>query len=444
PISIKLGPGEAIPTLGSGSQETKYDLNDVELKQIKIRSGSLTFELQNSVDEVVDLTYTMPVAIKAGLPFTITKSIPANSTVTDTFDLSGYTIDMRGVNFNDYNTIIAQFAAFISPLATDSAVINAGENFKIKYSFRDMKTKFAAGYFGSYEISDSYTDTIDLFSNIPMGALDIDSIGLKMKVENGFGIDAQLRIDMLKSINSNTGSSAELTHSVIGNSINVTRALNAATSQTPFTYSVYDLNINTSNSNVDVLIETLPDQFQYAFVLKINPFGNNSGGNDFLYYNSDLRINVDLEVPVRFSASGLTLMDTLSFDLGTDPDSEHETTITGGFFRIFANNGFPFDAKLQVYLYDANFLIVDSLLSSTFNTILAAPVDVNNKVTSKLESRLDIPVDDDKIINFEKATRAIVKVVFTTKPNNQIVSIYSDYELDLKLIGDFTYRAKIN
>ncbi|MBL4657144.1 MAG: hypothetical protein JKX73_04030, partial [Flavobacteriales bacterium] len=63
PISIKLGPGEAIPTLGSGSQETKYDLNDVELKQIKIRSGSLTFELQNSVDEVVDLTYTMPVAI---------------------------------------------------------------------------------------------------------------------------------------------------------------------------------------------------------------------------------------------------------------------------------------------------------------------------------------------------------------------------------------------
>jgi len=57
---------------------------------------------------------------------------------------------------------------------------------------------------------------------------------------------------------------------------------------------------------------------------------------------------------------------------------------------------------------------------------------------------LDIPVDDEKMILFEQAKKALVKIVFSTKPNNQIMTIYSDYQINLKLVGDITYRAKVN
>ncbi|HIP09213.1 MAG TPA: hypothetical protein EYG65_05730 [Rhodospirillales bacterium] len=447
-VSAYLQPGDPIPFFGS-QQETKYDLKGVELKQVKIRSGWLTFELSSSIQEIVDLNYLMPDATKAGVPFSITESIPAGTqtiqaTITRSYDLSGYTIDMRGVNLNNYNTMVAQFTANISPSATDSVVINQGDKFDMKYTFTDIETEFAIGYFGSYSISNSYTEPIDIFKNIPSGYLNIDSIRMNMKIENGFGIDAQLRIDTLKSINTTAGGSAALTHSLIGNAINLTRALNFASPGYPFTYSEYNITVNTNNSNINALVETLPDQFQYALVMDINPFGNNSYGNDFLYYASDVKISVDLNVPARFEANGLTIADTVDFDLGKDPGTEHETTIIEGFFYLYADNGFPFDARLQIYLYDESFAIIDSLMVPPNNIITAAPVDLSNKVITKFQSRLDIPVDDEKMILFEQAKKALVKIVFSTKPNNQIMTIYSDYQINLKLVGDITYRAKVN
>jgi hypothetical protein len=443
-----LYPGDPIPFFGS-QQETKYDLNGVELKQVKIRSGWVTLELSSSIQEMIDITYLMPDALKAGIPFSFAESIPAGtqtlqSTIIRSYDLSGYTIDMRGINLNDYNTMVAQFTANISTNATDSVVINQGDKFDMKYTFTDIETEFAVGYFGSYSISNAYTEPVALFKNIPYGYLNMDSISMDMKIENGFGIDAQLRIDTLKAINTTTGGSAALTHSLIGNTINLTRALNVASPEYPFTYSEYNISLNTSNSNLNALVTTLPDQFQYAVVMDINPFGNNSYGNDFLYHNSDVNISVDFYIPARFEANGLTMMDTVFFDLGKDPSVEHETTITEGFFYLYADNGFPFDAKLQIYLYDENFAIMDSLLLTPNNIIRAAPVDLSNKVIAKMETRLDIPVDDEKMVLLEQATKALIKAVFTTKPDNQIMTIYSDYQIDLKLVGDFTYRARVN
>jgi hypothetical protein len=248
----------------------------------------------------------------------------------------------------------------------------------------------------------------------------------------------------LQSINTNTGGATALNHPLIGNAINLTRALDLASPGYPFTYSEYNIALNSNNSNVNALVTTLPDLFRYALVMDINPFGNNSYGNDFLYHNSDVKVSIDLDVPVRFEANGLTLMDTVNFDLGKDPGEPHETTIVDGFFYIYANNGFPFDAKMQVYLYDENFAIMDSLLLTPNNIIEAAPVDLSFKVITKRKTRLDIPVDVQKMVLFEQAKKALVKMVFTTKPNNQIMTIYADYQLDLKVVGDFTYRASVN
>ena len=148
---------------------------------------------------------------------------------------------------------------------------------------------------------------------------------------------------------------------------------------------------------------------------------------------------MNLEVPLAFSANGLTILDTVEVAFSTDSE-ENTSTIIDGFLHLYADNGFPYEATIQVYLYDEVYQIIDSLVMFPGNRIIAAPVDLNNKVTGKFLSKIDLPVNEDKISNLENAKKALVRVVFSTSPNNQILKIYEDYEMDLKLIADFTYR----
>jgi len=446
-LNITLNPGDPIPFLGNVVEETKYNLKGVELKKIKILSGSISFSLSSSIREVTELTYQMPFATKAGIPFSINESIPAGSqsnlsNISKTYDLSGYVIDLSGINQNDFNTIVANFSAMISPSAPDTVSILTMDKFDIQYSFNALKVEYASGYFGAYNINNGNIDSLNIFNKINAGAFDIDSIGMTFNIKNGFGIDAQFFIDTLTSINTKSNNSVSLSHQSIGNAINLSRALNIPSNGNQFTYSEYNLDINTNNSNTDQLIENLPDQIKYDFSILVNPFGNNSNGNDFLYHTSDLQVNLNLEIPLALSANGITFLDTVDVSFGSNPD-ENTTTITDGFIYLYADNGFPFEAKIQIYLYDDNFLIIDSLVMQPGNIINAAPVDQNNRVIDKILSRIDLPINIVKISNLENAKKALVRVDFSTKPNNQILKIYDDYEIDLKLIGDFTYQVSL-
>ncbi len=439
-----LNPGDAIPLLGNLVEETKYKLKGVELKMVKILSGTLSFSLSSSIREVTELSYQMPYVSKMGIPFSINESIPAGtqanpSIISKSYDLSGYKIDLTGVNQNDFNTIVANLSVIISPAAPDTVAIMAMDRFDIQYSFNSLKVEYASGYFGSYDINDGNVDTINIFKKIKSGSFNLDSIGMSLNIKNGFGIDAQLVIDTLGSINTSTSNTVLLNHQSVGNAINLSRAQNTPNDGKAFTYAEYNMVINTNNSNTDALIENIPDQMKYDFTILINPFGNNSNGNDFLYHNSDLQVNLNLEVPLAFSANGLTILDTVEVAFSTDSE-ENTSTIIDGFLHLYADNGFPYEATIQVYLYDEVYQIIDSLVMFPGNRIIAAPVDLNNKVTGKFLSKIDLPVNEEKISNLENAKKALVRVVFSTSPNNQILKIYEDYEMDLKLIADFTYR----
>jgi len=439
--TIKLGPGEAIPTLSNITKETEYDLNGVELNKVILRSGTIQMELFSTIDQPTQLTYVMPGTTKLGVPFSVVEQIPASSSASFTYDLTGYEIDLRGQNGISYNTMVANIDAVISPAITDSANLVTGDKFTITYSFTNMVIEYARGYFGSYDIvADPTIDTLDIFKNITSGTIDLESVDLTLNIQNGFGIDAQIIIDTLNSINAWNGNSVLMSHSSIGAPINITRALDMASPGFPFTYFEYNIDMNTSNSNVEAFIENLPGLLGYAFTIKVNPKGNSSAGNDFLYYDSDLKVNIDIEMPLSFSANGLTLADTV--DVVSEPPEEEgaESNVIGGFLYLYVDNGFPFEAILQIYLYNDNFSITDSLISSSGNIVSAAPVDVNYRVTNKLMSKIIIPIDEDKVKLLFNTKKALVTIRFTTKPDNQLLKIYSEYIIDLQLVGDFNYR----
>jgi hypothetical protein len=238
----------------------------------------------------------------------------------------------------------------------------------------------------------------------------------------------------LTSYNSRTGNTVNLSHSLIGNPVNITRATEPWHYSGNVTPTNVSYLIDKNNSNILSFIQNFPDKLYYSLDFFVNPLGNISSGNDFFYFDKNIDATIKLEVPLSLYANGLTLTDTIDF---SSDASDVGKRINTGHFRLTADNGFPLSAKLQLILLDENNIVLDSLL--TDQVIAAPPLDADFKVVNSLISDIILPVSSstgDKLNNTKKIN---IKVVFDTPQAPQLVKIYDGYKMDIKVIADFTY-----
>ncbi len=197
--------------------------------------------------------------------------------------------------------------------------------------------------------------------------------------------------------------------------------------------------MNTTNSNIDQLIEIFPNQLLSDINLNVNPLGNISGGNDFVYKKHPLETNLNVEFPLSLIANNLTLQDTVDFSLSQEGETGG---IIDGTLFIYANNGYPFDATIQMGLYDENMNFLQNLTIN--NQIQSATVNSALKVTDKKESVLSIPLSGADINNLYLAKHILLKIAFTTTAQPQFVKVYEGYAIDIKMVGDFSYNVNSN
>lgn len=440
PIPITLSPGQNIPF--SSSSETTYQLPGVQLRTAIIKSGYVSFSVKNKIREVTVFAYTIPYATLGGVPFSINISVPPRigntpGVYSQTFDLSGYTFDLTGVNHNKINTIYTLLTASISSLAPDTVLVNPSDSLLVDNVFYDINPYYAKGYFGqnTFNIGPSKSD-FSLFNRIVAGSINLENINFNFKIENPIGLDARVYMNNLSSINTRTGNTINLTNSIIGSPININRASESGGNVYP-TYADFPLTV--SNSNIKAMIENLPDQFGYTMLLNTNPLGNISGSNDFIYSDKLLKARMDMEIPLSLVATNLTLADTLALNISNNNGVQN---IHSGTITLFANNGFPFNAALQLYLLNDNNVVTDSLVGYT-NTIDEASVNSSYRVISKKLTKIVIPVSEDKMNLLYNTKKVMLKIKFNTINQPQYIKIFSDYTIDVRLVGDFNYTIQL-
>ncbi|MBL4667653.1 MAG: hypothetical protein JKY30_00100 [Flavobacteriales bacterium] len=169
--------------------------------------------------------------------------------------------------------------------------------------------------------------------------------------------------------------------------------------------------------------------------MNINPLGNISGGNDFVYKKHPLQTNLNVEFPLSLIANNLTLQDTVDFSLMKDGESG---SIIDGTLFLYANNGYPFDANIQMALYDENMNFLQNLTVN--NQIQSAPVNSFLRVIEKKESVLSVPLNSGTIENLYLTKNILLSIAFTTTAQPQFIKIYEGYEIDIKMVGDFSYN----
>ncbi len=437
PFSTIISPGGGIIPVITTS--ITNNLGDVELTNVTLRSGKMLLTINSQIHGLVDFRYKIPSATNpAGNIFDTTVTIPAAvgaapGVYSGAFDLSGYKLNLTGASGASVNTMVTSYSAIAAPLPGNTITINAGEAVQITNKFVGIIPQYAKGYFGN-TINNGEIDSTDfsLFNRIIDGTLQLEDIDINFSIENSIGADARITIDNLSSVNTRTGNTVPLSHSIIGSPINLNRAVD---NNGNVTSSLYEFSIKPSNSNIKSFVENLPDKMSYQMDFQINPLGNVSGSNDFVYYDKLLKTEMNMTIPLSLIANNLTMADTMDFNMGNETDNVNHGTL-----YLYAENGFPFTAEVQLYMMDDNYNIKDSLISLP-NAILAPALDANYICVGKQMTKLTIPVDKTKMDLLRSSKKMYLKIKFNTAGQPNYVKIYSLYKMDVKIVGNFNYTV---
>lgn len=438
PLSVTFNPGQ--PVVSNNLSETTYSLPGVQLRNITIKSGFVRYQIKSRVKEVTNFIYSIPSAKLNGVPFTINVTVPAavgsNAGIYDqTFDLSGYIFSLTGINNNKVNTLYTSFTASVSA-GGQPVVIGNTDSLVISNTFSNIIPYYAKGYFGQNTLNVGPSETeFSLFKRIESGSIQLEDVNFNLKIENPIGLDARAYINNLSSINTRTGTTINLSNTIVGAPININRA--AESGGVVFPYTV-NFPLTTSNSNIRQMIENLPDKFGYSMQINTNPLGNVSGSNDFIYSDKLMKAQMNMEIPLSLVATNLTLVDTLDLNFS----GKSAQNVNSGTITVFADNGFPFDATLQIYLLNDANVIVDSILTNA-NIIDEAPLNSNLRVIDKRLTQIAVHFSEIKMNLLQNTKKVILKVKFNTSAQPQYVKIYSEYTMDVKLVGDFNYTIQL-
>ncbi|MCC6690692.1 MAG: hypothetical protein IT235_04095 [Bacteroidia bacterium] len=426
----------------NSAQEIDFKLNNIYLNKAVIKSQFVRLYIENRIDSTVAFTYEVPCATNGVGHFILKDSVAGKTGTTpaiyDTIlDFSGYTLDLTGINGTSTNAITTKMEAHIGTNVS-YVIIPHNDSLYVVNTAYNIKPSYARGYLGQTLIDVGPEESsFSLFNSVKSGILSLPQTKVTLNLENSVGVDARLKISKISSINSRTGTTVDLAStSVINKSVNINRALETGNAASPVLPSTQTIVLNSSNSNVGSFIGNMPDKLSYTMQVNVNPLGNASGSNDFIFAGYGIKAKMNIEIPLSLVATKLTLSDTLMLDLSSITGQEK---ILNGNLYLYATNGLPLNATIQIYLLDKNLNKTDSLMVPPNNVIASALLDVTNKVKETVETKLTIPVSKEKIAKLVTTKKALVLAYFNTANQPNPVNIYNYYKLDFKLVADFGY-----
>lgn len=405
-----------------------FNIQDAWLTEAVVFNGGVTVFGSSTIQDTIKIKYSIPSATLQGEGFEIYLELPpapiGGSVNEEVFvDFSGYHLDLTGESGDTVNTLYTISTGWI-----DSSGVLTHISLEDSVYFTllvDVTPSFIRGYMGEDTISGNQNTTVDLFNDFD-GSFDLEQLSVSLTTENHIGASANVKI-----IDINATNSTETIH-LNGIALEETLYIDPATenqqsNNIPVHPAYNSLNLNQSNSNIDALIEIQPKQLNIDYELYLNPDQNNESG--FLYKGHGLSADMEINIPLSLIAENIVLRDTASFGLDF-PEELDQTS-----FTLLVENGFPISANIKLQLLDENMQLLESLEENTI--IEAAPLGENGRVQDPVETQIVFPFNNANGI-FDHAKNICFEVTFNTEPKEQLVRIFSNYLIKLKLIANHT------
>lgn len=399
-------------TLDPGNITFDLDFDPEKFDEILFTQGTLQITAQT--DPVIpnlqfEGTITLPTFTKDGVPLDQTLQTGA---ATQNISIAGYKGQF------DNNIFEAAVVVTVRSAATPSA-IPPGTRFNVTLDFNSLNFDYIRGFFGE-QTTDLPDETLEIgaFENIfDEVEVSLASPRISFVVINEYGIPVTVIFNSLEARNS-TGT--------LPVTLNPTSPITAA-----FPTILGDSALTTVTvTNAKALLDFAPTEFFYSVSANINE--GLTDGNNFCKNDSELSVRMSVEVPFIGHASNIVISDTLDIDLSDLTESEIESAS----IKINAINELPIDASLQLYLLDANFLVLDSLLNPTNDLnkiIVGSDTDLAGTPTTPGVYNEEIEISSAKINKLFGAKKILIASRLQTADNPKDVKFRSTDKLSVKL-----------
>lgn len=446
PFLSQLNPGTTIfsNSMSNDKEITFNVVNNIELNRAIVRKGKLKVEYFNSYAQPLNFNYEINSANLWGNVLHINQTISGGSvsnpaTLSKTYDLDGYVINLTGLSYQKVNTLVQTYTISTDPSGTADQ-LQVGQGLSVKLSFVDVIPEYVQGYFGQQDLSfGPDSSLIGLLENFKPNNLALTQSAINFRIINEFGVDLSSSIKSVKSINTTTVSPGVVTLNA-GNllqSINVNRAGKTNNASNPVFPWLKQININNSNSNLNPFLENLPNYLGYSVVAKLNPLGNVSAGNDFAYYGHGLKVIADIDIPFALSANYFNLINFAKVDLTQLKELKNVNSCD---INLQARNNYPFTAKVQGYMINDQNQVIDSLFTWNNNSIQSALTDNSNTVLNYTDTKLVASFNKSKMDNLMQC-KQIKFVTYLYLPNQPTpIKIMDTSYLDLIVSARVDYN----
>ncbi len=444
-----LLPGDAATLALGGNVNVGPIAYDVPLDLSTFTSvpqiNSITFK-GGSLDLTVNPTFTYPTTVNLTIPGLIPSgTMTVTNGGTFSLPLAGKTLDLTqgAQGFNDIRAIMSASISGSSgtgaPLDPMNVTI-AVNNPQFSLILGDIKQQ-------SFGVPASEV-RIRFFENQQDGTIHWNDPRVKAKFNNGVGADVQLNVPQL-DFNSTINGTLPLTGVL---TTNPTIGHNATVGGIQTT--TFDL--NRTNSNIVPVAALSPTKLFYTVSALTNP----QGGANVNWFQDTSKIGLDMEVFLPFDGTAVDFAKSDTAAVQIFPIQGDIQEIESVTFRLTIDNGFPADAKAQVYFYDStlvdpNFVgtpvPIDSLFPTTRGVVFASPTPGGNgrvDQTNKKRTTLDITLTREmlKKLELNKMTQIVSRGwVDTFDAGSRNVQVFADYELDLYLgvIVKIKYKVQL-
>ncbi|WP_461641298.1 hypothetical protein [Labilibaculum euxinus] len=428
-------PYSAIAGLGLSAQTDQIQIitgnTDIKLYELDL-DANIRFALTNPLNTEVDITIEIPNGTQSGIPVNQTFTLAPNAiNQIETLNLANLNLAFN-TPYTTNNDIDITFDIDIRDNA--SHIISSTGDLGINLTVQNINFQLAKGDFGNQIITldaGNFDMNVDFWDDIE-GDYQFADPRINLIMENSVGVPFQINADITGY--ASDGSSAALNPDALQpaypDQVSVTNPLTIDAISETITY-------DKSNSGIVDLMALPPsDRLEYFGNIALNPAGAiapTPTTPNIISNSSAINVDIEIDVPLDFTATNLMLRDTVN-----DIDISDADKIMNAAVVIVTENGYPLDVTIdKIYFTDAAYHVIDSI--SDNQVIEAASVFTSGANIGEVdpasvkEVKHKIQLNQSQIKNLNQTKNLIINAGVSTENDGVPVKLKGDYELKFTL-----------
>ena len=430
-------------TLVNQIEENNLNLLPIELKEVRLKSGTFQFQLENPYETKVIFTIVLPDVIINGSVFQKVVPVEAGTLNNPTIKIQSFTLEnamirLTGNSGSGSNLLRSQITVQSDPNG-GSVSSTPQHQTRVRSTFKDVRLSYAKGFFGTQTETATVEEELNFFQGIVEGDFDLTSGMVQLVIENNAKVHGKVKIASIKGVGAN-GDTISLQSSEIGIWRNVNTATGAYGNFQPQSTS-YPFHFN--NSNLEAFLEARIKKIKVAYSYQINPYGNLSSSADEIFSPEMLKLKLVADFPLSIGLYNLVLSDTISFNASSvlkDDGRFQQLTL-----QCLGTNLFLFAADLDLLFLDENFqAVLEKKESFKIPSAINGIANNLNYPSKAFDSQITLNANEIKSLALAKYLLIKTKLNTPNAMGNNAPVTFQDHQfihIQIRANGQYTLQV---